>query len=254
MKLSEIKTLQGLIVVGEDREITNVNTIANADENSLIFFNGKGELKTKAKAIIISNRECIFDNDLTTIISPDPKLTMAKVILECFYNNVVSFLNTIRSEIYLSKIFDNVKIGVEGVIVGVNCTIGTQGFGYVWDKDHWLRFPHIGSVVLEKNVEIGNNTCIDRGSIGNTIIRKGVKIDNLVHIAHNADIGEHSLIVAGAVIGGSVKIGKKCFIGMNASIKNGIIIGDNVTVGAGAVVLKDIPSGETWAGVPAKKL
>ena len=249
MKLSEIKALQGLEIVGDDREITGVNTLSEAKETELCFWNDKGKLITNSKIIIMSYNQFIMElGDDTFIYSPDPKLTMAKVIIECFdfnmgydqwHDGAITYLNTEMEK---------------NIVVQPNAVIGGKGFGYVWDKDHWLRFPHIGSVVLEENVEIGSNTCIDRGSIGNTIIRKGVKIDNLVHIAHNADIGEHSLIVAGAVIGGSVKIGKNCFIGMNASIKNGVVIGDNVTVGAGAVVLKDIPSGETWAGVPAKKL
>ena len=130
-----------------------------------------------------------------------------------------------------------------------------SGFGFVRQEDGSLfRFPHYGKTIMGKDVEIGEHVCIDRGALGNTIIGNGVKIDNLVHIAHNVEIGEHSLIVAGTVLGGSCKIGKRCFIGMSASIKNGVVIGDDVTIGMGAVVLRDIPDGETWVGNPARKL
>ena len=129
-----------------------------------------------------------------------------------------------------------------------------DGFGFVRDTDGSLvRFPHYGTVIYGDDVEIGKHVAIDRGSLGNTIIGDGVKIDNLVHVAHNVTIGDHSLIVAGTVLGGSCTIGKRCFIGMNATIRNGITIGNDVTVGMGSVVTKNIPSGETWAGNPARK-
>ncbi len=253
MKLSEIKALERLTIIGEDREIDNVSTPKESNEASLVFYIGNSShWNTKVHCIITTPEfKDTFSKEYSTIIiSSDPKLTMAKVILECFEDkNARIKYRALENGI---KMYDCVK--KDSYIIGANCTLGLCGFGYIWDEGHWLRFPHIGGVVIESDVEIGSNVCIDRGSIGNTHIRQGVKIDNLVHIAHNADIGEHTLIVAGAVIGGSVKIGKKCFIGMNASIKNGVTIGDNVTVGAGAVVLKDIPDGETWAGVPAKKL
>lgn len=145
-------------------------------------------------------------------------------------------------------------------IVGYNCRIHqtaqlcNDGFGYEWDGNEWVHFPHHGNVVIGNEVRIGAYTCIDRGNESDTVIGNGTKIDNLVHIAHNAQIGERCLIVAGSVIGGSAKIGDRCFIGMNASIKEHVTIGNDVTIGAGAVVLCDVPDGETWAGVPAKKI
>lgn len=140
-------------------------------------------------------------------------------------------------------------------ICGKNCVIGGPGFGYEFEEDGTpFRIPHLGNVVIGENVELGSNVCIDRAVVGSTVICDNVKIDNLVHIAHNAKIGRNTLIVAGAVIGGSVEIGENCFIGMNASIKQKVKIGNRVTIGAGAVVLKDVPDGETWVGNPAKKL
>jgi UDP-3-O-[3-hydroxymyristoyl] glucosamine N-acyltransferase len=139
------------------------------------------------------------------------------------------------------------------VKIGKNTVIGGDGFGYARDTDGMLvKMPHQGNVIIEENVEIGSNTCIDRAVIGSTVIGAGTKIDNLVHIAHGVKIGKNCLIVAGAVIGGSCEIGDNCFIGINASVKNKVKIGNNVTIGMGAVVLKDVPDGATVVGNPGR--
>lgn len=136
------------------------------------------------------------------------------------------------------------------VKIGAGTVIGNDGFGYVRDETGILvKMPHAGNVVIGENVEIGSNTCIDRAVVGSTIISEGVKIDNLVHIAHGVKIGKHTLVVAGAVIGGSAEIGDHCFIGINASIKNKVRIGNNVTVGMGCIVLADVPDGLTVKGI-----
>ncbi len=141
------------------------------------------------------------------------------------------------------------------LIVGTDVVIGRDGFGWVRDEENKLvKMPHMGNVIIEKDVQLGSMVCIDRAVIGSTIIGEGTKIDNHTHIAHGAKIGKHCLIVAGAVIGGSAEIGDYCFIGINASIKNKVKIGKNVTVGMGAVVTKDVPDGMTVVGNPAKPL
>lgn len=133
--------------------------------------------------------------------------------------------------------------------------IGKAGFGYARKEDGSLvQIPHRGNVEIEARVEIGAHACVDRAAVGSTVIGEGTKIDNLVHVGHAAKIGKHTLIVAGAVIGGNAEIGDRCFIGMNVSIKQKVKIGNDVTIGAGSVVLKDIPDGETWVGNPARKL
>ena len=92
----------------------------------------------------------------------------------------------------------------KNVIIHSNTVIGADGFGYQRNKDgSFEKFPHIGGVIIEDHVEIGANTCIDRGALGNTIIRNGAKIDNLVHIAHNVVIGQNTAVIANAMIGGS---------------------------------------------------
>lgn len=142
---------------------------------------------------------------------------------------------------------NNIHWSVE---IGQGAIIGGDGFGYVRQDDNTLlKMPHTGNVVIEENVEIGSNTCIDRAVVGSTIIGAGTKIDNLVHIAHGVKIGKNCLIVAGTVIGGSCEIGNNCFIGINASIKNKVKIGNNVTIGMGAIVLADVPDGVTVKGI-----
>lgn len=143
----------------------------------------------------------------------------------------------------------------KNVQIGDNCSIGNDGFQYIKDVDGGLiKFPHFGNVILEDDVEIANNTCIDRGALSNTIIRKGVKIDNLVHIAHNVEIGENTQVIALSMIAGSVKIGKDCWISPSSCIKNQLTIGDNVLIGMGAVVISDVESDSVMVGNPAKLL
>lgn len=145
--------------------------------------------------------------------------------------------------------------------IGDNCKIcdtvkiGNDGFGFEPDENGDLVFfPHFMGVKIGSNVRIGSYVCIDRGNLKDTIIEDGVKIDNLVHIAHNVKIGKNTMVVAGTVVCGSVEIGDNCFIGANSVIRQHLKIGNNVTIGMGSVVTKDIPDGETWAGNPAKKL
>jgi UDP-3-O-[3-hydroxymyristoyl] glucosamine N-acyltransferase len=128
------------------------------------------------------------------------------------------------------SIENNVKIGIDCVIFS-GARIGTDGFGYAPDDDgSWSKIPQTGSVIIEDNVHIGANTTIDCGAIDNTVIKSGVKIDNLVHIAHNCEIGENTIIAAMAGFAGSTKIGKRCMIGGGARIAPNISIADKTVI------------------------
>lgn len=141
------------------------------------------------------------------------------------------------------------------VSIGCNNTIGGIGFGYEKDLDGQFQLmPHLGNVVLEDFVEIGNNTCIDRAVMGSTILRKNVKVDNLVHIAHGVDVGENSLVIANAMVAGSVKIGKNAWVAPSSSIMNKTTIHDHAVIGMGSIVLRDVMEGQTVVGNPAKTL
>lgn len=152
------------------------------------------------------------------------------------------------------KIYGNTAIG-SNCVIHSGAVIGADGFGYEKDRSgRWIKFPHIGGVVIEDEVEIGANTSIDRGSLGNTVIHKGVKIDNLCHIAHNVVIGVNTVVIALSMIGGSTIIGPDSWIAPGAVIREGLKIGRNAMIGLGAVVLADVDENSTVAGVPARLL
>jgi UDP-3-O-[3-hydroxymyristoyl] glucosamine N-acyltransferase len=144
-------------------------------------------------------------------------------------------------------------------VIGADCVIhsgviiGSDGFGFVPQKDkNYKKIPQIGNVVIEDNVEIGANTCIDRATIGSTIIRKGVKLDNLIQVAHNVEIGENTVIAAQTGIAGSTKIGKDCMIAAQAGIVGHLKVADDVKIGAQSGVTNDInKEGDIVLGSPA---
>ena len=148
----------------------------------------------------------------------------------------------------------NTIIGVN-VSIGANCTIGLAGYGYAKGPGgQQVAFPHIGQVVIEDDVEIGSNTCIDRGALGETRIRRGARIDNLVHVAHNVVIGEHAMIIAHAMLGGSCVIGDRAWVAPAVSVMNQAMVGADAVLGLGAVVVKSVADGVTVVGNPARPL
>jgi len=155
-------------------------------------------------------------------------------------------------------IYSGVKIYSDNVI-GNKCTIhsgtiiGADGFGFAQKCDNnYMKVAQIGNVVIEDNVEIGANTCIDRATLGSTIIHKGVKLDNLIQIAHNVEIGENTIIISQAGIAGSTKIGKNCMIGGQVGIVGHLKIADNVKIAAQSGIQKNIlEDGAVLQGSPA---
>jgi UDP-3-O-[3-hydroxymyristoyl] glucosamine N-acyltransferase len=130
--------------------------------------------------------------------------------------------------------------------------IGSDGFGYVLDGAFHRKVPQIGIVIIGDDVEIGANVSIDRGALGATTIGKGTKIDNQVHIAHNVEIGEHSILCGQVGIAGSAKLGNYVVLAGQVGIAGHLKIGNQVTVGSKAGVMHNIPDGETWLGTPAQ--
>lgn len=150
-------------------------------------------------------------------------------------------------------VYDNCVIG-EDSVVHANSVIGADGFGYVFDGQKHQKIPHVGCVEIGKNVEIGANTVIDRGTLGKTRIKDGTKIDNLVQVAHNVELGENNIICALSGIAGSSKTGNNVVIAANVGIADHVIIEENVMLGArtGVAPGKTIRAGSRMLGAPAK--
>ncbi len=148
-------------------------------------------------------------------------------------------------------IYPRTEIG-HRVRIHAGTVIGSDGFGYVLDAGVHRKVPQIGNVVIGDDVEIGSNVSVDRGALGSTVIGKGTKIDNLVQIAHNVEIGEHSIVVAQVGISGSTKLGKYVILAGQVGLAGHLKIGNQVTVAAQSGVMTDIPDGEKWLGSPAQ--
>lgn len=138
------------------------------------------------------------------------------------------------------------------VLVQSGARIGCDGFGYVYRDGAHNKIPHVGRCIIEDDVEIGANSTIDRGSIDDTVIGRGTKIDNLVHIAHNVRIGQKCLIMAQVGVAGSVTVGEGAILAGQAGISGHLSIGAGARLAAQAGVFGDIPAGETWSGYPAR--
>jgi UDP-3-O-[3-hydroxymyristoyl] glucosamine N-acyltransferase len=138
------------------------------------------------------------------------------------------------------------------VIVHSGARLGSDGFGYVFRAGAHAKIPHVGRCVIHNDVEIGANTTIDRGSIDDTVVGAGSKIDNLVQIGHNCRIGRLSLLMAQVGLAGSTHIGDGCIVAGQAGLAGHISIGDKARIGAQAGVFGDVPAGETWSGYPAR--
>ena len=146
-------------------------------------------------------------------------------------------------------VLERCRIG-DRVNIHSGSVIGSDGFGFAPDDEMYHKIPHVGTVCIEDDVEIGANNTIDRATFGETRICRGVKTDNLVHIAHNVTIGEHSVIVAQVGISGSVEIGSHVVIAGKAGISGHLKIGDRAVVGPQAGIVKDVPAGERVVGAP----
>lgn len=140
------------------------------------------------------------------------------------------------------------------VIVHAGTVIGGDGFGYNWSDGRHMKIPQMGNVMIEDDVEIGCNVCVDRATLGSTIIRRGTKIDNLVQIAHNDVIGEHVIITGQVGLSGSVTVGNRVMFGGQSGVADHITIGDDARIGAASAVIKDVKSGQVVWGFPARPI
>lgn len=144
-----------------------------------------------------------------------------------------------------------VRIGAR-VVVKAGAVLGGTGFGFHSGAEGHQRIPHVGGLVIGDDVEIGSLTTIDRGSIDDTVIERGTKIDNLVQVGHNVRMGEHCILAGGVLVGGSTRLGRFVVVGGGAGLGDHVSIGDGARVGAGSGVFRDVPAGATVSGYVAR--
>jgi acetyltransferase-like isoleucine patch superfamily enzyme len=148
----------------------------------------------------------------------------------------------------------NARIGRD-VVLGPHCAIGCFGMGYERDPEgHWVRFPQLGGVVVEDDVHIGAHATLQRGALGDTLVRRGARIGPHANIGHNVEIGEDVLIAGHTQIGGGARIGPGAIVWQGASVANGVWVGAGAVVGMSAAVRHNVPAREVWAGNPARKI
>lgn len=185
--------------------------------------------------------------DPTAVISPDARIGDDVSI------GAHAFIGAVEigdgSEIHPGVcIYDGASIG-RRVRIFANAVIGADGFGFERDEAGVpVKFPQLGGVVIEDDVEIGAGTCVDRGALSNTLIERNAKIDNMVHIAHNVVVGTGSIIAANAVIAGSTVLGPRVWVGPSACVSNRLVVGADASVSLGSVVTRDVPEGSRVTG------
>lgn len=288
-----IELVQPIKVIGDtNKSIANALqlTPANANPTALMWVSAKniGKLHNIATGVILcpseSNEDFCLHDDCTYLICNNPRLAFQKVLTTFFVpprdigicptaviapsvklgkavyigHHVVIESNCVignRTSIGHNTVIKKETIIGDDVVIGSNNSIGGVGFGYEKDETgEYVVIPHLGNVVIKDRVEIGNNTCIDRGVLGATLIGENTKIDNLVHVAHGVKIGKNSLVIANALVGGSTEIGENVWVAPSATILNGINVGNHAVIGLGAVVLKPVASHSIVVGNPAKVL
>ncbi len=277
----------------EGIEIHHLGDPHNVDKFTLDWINplrnDKQSIAIQSKArAILTNSEIRYDDQLKAqnkvlIIVENPKLAIAKIGNAFFIKRpdpgihptaVIHPDAILGKDIYIGAnvtigkcsigdysiihnrvaIADGVEIG-DHVVVKPGAVLGFEGFGFErLPNGSWIKFPQLGGLIIYDYVEIGSNTCIDKGSLSDTVIGEGTKINNLCHIAHNVVIGRNVIITAQVNISGSTLIEDHVWIGPNASLRGHQKIGKGAIIGTGAVVTRDVPPGETWVGNPAKKL
>ena len=238
--------LERLLDYPTDKDDSEQKVLVFVDNPRLVFIKIAKLIKnSESKRKGLSNHAVISDS--------------AKIGRDCYIGDFA----VIGDE---SVIGDNTVISSRAVLknctIGNNCLvqsgsiIGEDGFAFERNEEDAKleKFPHYGKVILKDDVEIFANCSIARGSISDTIIEQGTKIDALCHVAHNVHIGKNTQFAAGVVVGGSTTIGDNCWLGLNSTIKHKLKIGDNVIVGSGSSVIHDVEAKDIVACCPAKSI
>ena len=257
-------TEASIVLVNRDLVIRNkVKTTLIKVENAYDSFAKLLEMYVQATQSVKNGIEQPCFIDPTAVIGENVYIGAFSYIGK---NAIIGDSSQINPQVYVGE---NVKIGnscliYAGVKIYSDCSIGNKcilhsgvvvgsdGFGFAPQEDGtYKKIPQIGNVILEDDVEIGANTTIDCGTMGSTIIRKGVKLDNLIQVAHNCEIGENTVIASQTGLAGSTKLGKNCRIGGQVGFAGHMIIGNNVQIGAQAGIAKSLKDNEIHQGTPS---
>lgn len=280
--------IQGEVQGNAEAKITSFAKIEEGKEGAISFLSNPKYThylyETKSSVCLV-NKDMALDNDklpksLTLIKVDNAYESVAKLLT--LYDSMIPKKTGISSLAFVSEsavigkdcyiapfayIGDNVTIGdhcrinpnvviYDGCKIGNRVTlhsgvvIGADGFGFAPTENGYEKIPQIGIVIIEDDVEVGANTCIDRSTMGATIIHKGVKLDNLIQIAHNVEVGENTVMASQAGVSGSTKIGQWCMLGGQAGLSGHIKIGDKVQIGPQAGVISSVKDNQSVIGSP----
>jgi UDP-3-O-[3-hydroxymyristoyl] glucosamine N-acyltransferase len=284
ISISTIAEKFNLKIIGDSHKlIKKVTALNNQDENGLTWAKSEKYVDKIEKGALLINNSLLFTpkpNIIYLITDKDPKLMLSLIMKHYFTPKPEYYLKDetqlhrknpnikIADQVFIGQ---NVTIGDGTVIhpfavieadsvIGKNCvikphtSIGSEGMGISLNPETDLleKLPQIGHVIMEDHVDIGPNTTVRRGALGQTLIKEGCKIGALINIGHNCIIGRNVIMTCNNVISGSAIIGDYTYIGVNAMIRNGISIGKNTLIGMGSVVTKSLPDNVVAYGNPAK--
>jgi acetyltransferase-like isoleucine patch superfamily enzyme len=194
------------------------------------------------------------------VVCPRPRLAMALVAAR-FFAHLADDRPAVYADPATALSVDDGRAWVRNAATGRNvrigplATIGCSGMGYERDdQGRLVPFPQLGGVVLDDDVHVAAQAMIQRGAIGDTVVRRGAKVGPHVNVGHNAEIGEDCLIAGHAQIGGGVRLGSRVVVWQSAAIANGVVVGEGAVIGMGAMVRADVKPGETWVGNPGRRL
>ena len=194
------------------------------------------------------------------VVSERPRLAMALVVGR-FFAHLAADRAAVYADPATARQVDDGRAWVRNAAVGHNvrieplATVGCAGMGYERDdQGHLVPFPQLGGVVLEDDVHIAAQAMVQRGAIGDTVVRRGAKIGPHVNVGHNAEIGEDCLVAGHAQIGGGARIGRGTMVWQSAAVANGVRVGEGAVIGMGAMIRHEVGAGEVWAGNPGKRL
>jgi acetyltransferase-like isoleucine patch superfamily enzyme len=194
------------------------------------------------------------------IVCARPRLAMALVVGR-FFAHLAADGPPVYADPATARLVDEMRAWVKNAVVGCNlgieplATIGCSGMGYERDdQGRLVPFPQLGRVVLEDDVHVAAQAMIQRGAIGDTVVRRGAKIGPHVNVGHNVEVGEDVLIAGHAQVGGGARIGKGAVVWQSAAIANGVTVGEGAVIGMGAMIRADVGAGEVWVGNPGRRL